>query len=138
MKLVLCAGVLTLGLSHSVLAQQPCACGGTLILKPGVLLSGKTVCAKKGGERWQEYHDPQGKLIDWHHGPKDKSDPSAPVGSWRSDASSITYDYGPNAVYKWSLCRVSANPGQTPTYNFCKSDDSVTGATLLNGQVGCP
>ena len=117
---------LTLGMAQTASAQ--CTCGGTVVAKPGVLLSGKTACAVRGNEQWQEYHAPGGALIDYKGGTPEQ------VGTWSSGTSTVTYNYGPGAVYTWSVCRV----GASGPYNFCNAADTVMGATLKTGQTSCP
>ena len=45
------------------------------------LVIGNTVCAVKGGERWQEQHRGGGQLWDYKMGSSDPVDPTAQVGT---------------------------------------------------------
>ena len=109
-------------------------------------LRGKTVCATRGGEKWQEFHKgPRGvpdNLIDYKKGPSDPVDPSEPVGSWTADGNGhVIYDYGTGGTYKFSIHHSDTVPG---AYDFCTTRShrgatpEVAGAILLQGQVACP
>ena len=124
-------------------AQSNCNQGSSLAGLQA-LLSGKTVCAAVGSERWQEYHQPGGGLVDWKKGPTDPVDPtkqvgtwsvtSVPVGSSSNTRDTVTYNYGTGGSYTYYVCQNAS------TYTFAATAGStvVAGATLLQGQVACP
>lgn len=140
------------------IAHAQCACGGVAQVTNGAgagnqrltdLLVGNTVCATAGSDKWQEFHSgvsgAANNLIDYKLGPTSTKDPTAPVGKWSitgtGTGSIVTYDYGPAAVYSYTVCRGTgseANPG--PPFSFCStgSTRSVTGATMVAGQGACP
>ena len=130
MKASIWVGAIALVWGQAALAQttSPCACGGALVIKPGLLLSAKTACASRGSEQWSEYHEPGGRLLDYKGGTPEV------VGSWTSNDSTVTYDYGTGGTYSWALCKVAT----TSTYNFCQGTNIVSGATLKAGQTSCP
>jgi len=136
MKAAVWVGAVILVLAHSASAQTcPCGGGGALLTKPGVQFSGKTLCAARGSERWQEYHAPAGDLIDYKKGPGDKVDPTTKVGSWSGSATTLTHNYGPGSAYIWSVCKDTASG----PYRFCNGATAVvSNATLVTGQVRCP
>ena len=90
MKAAIWMGAIALMLSQSASAQfaSPCACGGVLVMKPGLTLSGNTICASRGSEQWSEFHEAGGRVLDYKGGTPEV------VGSWTSDDRSVTYDYG--------------------------------------------
>ena len=128
MKALIWMGAIAVVWGQSASAQTSCACGGTLVSKPGLTLSGQTVCASRGSEQWSEYHEAGGRLIDFKGGTPEV------VGSWTSDINSVTYDYGTGGRYTWALCKV----GTAGPYNFCQGTNIVSGATLKPGQTSCP
>jgi hypothetical protein len=134
MRAVVLVGVLALGLATSAFAQCPCSNASTRVTKLSALFSGKTVCASRGDEQWQEYHAAGGALIDYKRGPSDRTDPTTQVGNWSVSGDTLTHNYGPGASYQWAVC------GDTPKgpYRFCDGASSVvSGATLRDGQVAC-
>lgn len=139
LKMTVWVGALALGMAQMASAQGTCPCGGggDLVTKPGVLFSGKTVCAvaSSGSDRWQEYHAPSGDLIDYKLGAGHPVDPTTRVGSWSSSATTLTHIYGPSASYVWSVCKdTTSGP-----YRFCNGSSAVvTNSTLIAGQQACP
>ncbi len=105
-----------------------CACGGVQVSKPGLTLSGKTACAGRGADKWSEFHQADGTLVDYKGGTPET------VGTWSSSNTAVTYNYGSGGTYTWFLCKVAASN----TYNFCQGSNVVSGATLKAGQTSCP
>ena len=130
MKAAIWMGAIALMLSQSASAQfaSPCACGGVLVMKPGLTLSGNTICASRGSEQWSEFHEAGGRVLDYKGGTPEV------VGHWTSNNISVTYDYGTGGRYTWALCRVATGA----PYNFCQGTNVVSGATLKTGQTSCP
>jgi hypothetical protein len=119
-------------------------CGGGTQLKntgsaPNVVanaISGKTVCATSGSQKWQEYHQSGGSLIDWKKGPSDPVDPTKTVGSWSTSgtgaSSLVTYNYGTGGSYSYE---VHLSGG---TYTLCGVGSAPTLDVILRtGQVSC-
>ena len=75
------------------------------------LLSGNTVCATRGGDRWQEEHHGTGaagsELWDYKLGDGDPVDPRKQVGTWVVSGTGantvITYDYGGGTQYIYKV-----------------------------------
>lgn len=128
------SAVLILGQSGSALAD----CAPNTRVNGSALtsaISGKTICAAKGSDRWQEYHNPNQDLVDWKMGPPASGniDPTEKVGTWNIAANTLTHTYGTSSYSyevhlvgtSYSLCGVGGAP------NF----DSIT---IIAGQVPCP
>ncbi|MGC1818828.1 MAG: hypothetical protein WA900_14375 [Casimicrobiaceae bacterium] len=107
----------------------------------GSVLTGNTVCATLGSDKWQEYHQTGGNLYDYKKGPSDPVDPTTQVGTWgisgNGSNSVISYTYG-STTYTYSFCGLPAG-GPYTSYNFQPNTTGslVTGATVHAGQVGC-
>jgi len=99
-------------------------------------LSGYTVCAINGGDKWQEYHAANSDLIDYKMGPGHAVDPSEKVGTWSATTngsnSAVTYNYGSGGVYSY---KVYLNLGQ---YTFCGLSGAPTlDVKLQSGSGAC-
>ena len=106
-------------------------------------LTGKTVCARRAPDQWQEYHAPNLDLVDFHSGLNTGPDPIGKEGVWSTakvgggnTAQYVIHDYGAGGTYTWFFCAVTAQAG---TY-IMRSDTAgdVTAVTIPSGQVGCP
>ncbi len=101
------------------------------------LLNGNTVCAARGGDRWQEEHQAGGALWDYKLGDADPVDPRTQVGTWSvteaGAASVVTYDYGAGS----QSYEVWDDGG---SYSFCQAGVvNLDNATVVPGiNVGCP
>lgn len=128
------------GLSAPAFAQSiSCPSGSPLIAADiTTLLSGKTVCATSGGDRWQEYHAANGALIDYKKGASDPVDPTKTVGSWSANGSAITYNYtdGGSSSYSFAVCAASATSA-SGTFVPLQAGSNIT-FTLIAGQLPCP
>ena len=87
MKTAIWMGLIAaMGLAGQASAQTPatCPCDASKIQRTDVatLVTGKTACATRGSERWQEFHQAGGSLIDYKLGPTSTTDPSEKVGTW--------------------------------------------------------
>lgn len=99
------------------------------------LISGNTVCASRGAEKWQEQHRTGGDLWDFKKGPGDPLDPSKQVGTWSIARNFVTYCYTGGLCYSYSVHGSGAGP-----YSFCYANGTevVSGATFIPGYSGCP
>lgn len=110
------------------------------------IVNGRTVCASRNGQRWQEFHSTGGRVIDYKRGPADPVDPSTDVASWAitgtGTSTFITYDYGTGGQYTYAVFRLGQ--GTAANYYFCgvsgntNNGNNVTNARILTGQVPCP
>lgn len=100
------------------------------------VLAGNTVCASRGNDRWQEFHQAGGALIDYKKGPNDKVDPTKQVGTWtvtgNGAGTQLRYDYGPGANYTYKVHTIVANT----SYSLCSSTEELV-VTLRSGQGPC-
>lgn len=98
--------------------------------------SGNTVCAVRGGDRWQEFHQPGGTLIDWKLGPSHPVDPTDPVGTWSIVGTGINatlvHNYGAGGTYTFAVYN---NGGGS--YSFCSGGTEQL-VTVRAGQGACP
>jgi hypothetical protein len=104
-------------------------------IDPSSVLPGKTVCGLEPGGttyQWQEYHDPNGNLIEYAKGPNHPVDPTHQVGTWYATADNVSYTYG-STTYTFTLH--SAN---NTDYSFCDASGEKATATLEAGQGACP
>ena len=132
------AGLIALG-AVSVSGQAMSACFGTA-LNGGQMRSqivGSTVCAARGSDRWQEFHQSGGSLIDYKMGATDKVDPSKAVGTWSiqnvgGGTTAMRYNYGTGGTYDYVIY-----PNGGTSYSFCRAGVELP-ATVLPGQVKCP
>ncbi|MDP2783358.1 MAG: hypothetical protein Q8O38_02000 [Sulfurimicrobium sp.] len=140
-RLMVTSIVLLAGISGEVMAVD-CSDGTQLkntVSDPNVVantLSGKTVCATNGGDKWQEFHQAGGALIDYKKGPNDLVDKTKQVGTWSTarggSDSLVTYNYGTGGTYSYE---VHLSGG---IYTFCGVSPAPTlDVTLLSGQVSC-
>ncbi|MBV2262299.1 MAG: hypothetical protein KUL79_01920 [Thauera sp.] len=134
-KTSLFAGMLALA-AAALPGQVFAACSGSSMNQTqlGNVFPGKTVCAQRGSERWQEFHGGGGALIDYKMGPGDAVDPSKQVGTWviqgTGSAARMVYDYGSGGRYEY---RVYEDNGR---YSFCNGNE-VHDATVIEGQSRC-
>jgi len=136
MKLGRSAAMLAFGVGLVAQASaQSCPSGAVLVADAQTLLAGKTVCAARAPDTWQEFHQSGGTLIDYKKGPSDPVDPTAPVGSWSASATAgtVTYNYTGDGTYTYSVCSVGG------TYTFVSATaGTISGITLLPSQGPCP
>lgn len=127
-------GVLLLG-GVGLAGQAAAACAGTALDQTQLsnTFSNNTVCAQRGTDRWQEYHQGTGSgaLIDWKKGPSDAVDPSKQVGTWSATSSGLAYNYGSGGNYTYQV--FDNNNG---TYSFCSGAEMVV--RVRSGQGACP
>ena len=149
MKTAIWVGLIaTLGLAGQASAQLPalCPCDASKIQRTDVaaLVRGNTACAVRGSERWQEFHQPGGNLIDYKLGPTSTTDPSEKVGTWLAGFASrltpqpnVTYNYGSGSTYAYAVC--AANAAATGPFLFCNvsTREKFDPVTLKAGQVPC-
>ena len=125
-------GVLLLG-GLGLAGQAAAVCSGSALdqTQLSTAFSGKTVCAQRAGDRWQEYHQVGGALIDWKMGPGHAVDPSKQVGTWSAMSSGLAYNYGSGGNYTYQV--FDNNNG---TYSFCNGAEMLV--TVRSGQGACP
>lgn len=134
-RLMITSMVLLAGVSGEVMAID-CNGGQLKNEEVSIAISGKTVCATLGSQKWQEYHTSGGSLIDYKKGPTHPVDPSKQVGTWGTGGtggnSLVTYNYGTGGTYSY---KIHFNGGN---YTFCGVSGAPTlDVTLLSGQVSC-
>ena len=149
MKTAIWMGLIAaMGLAGQATAQTPatCPCDASKIQRTDVatLVTGKTACATRGSERWQEFHQVGGSLIDYKLGPTSTTDPSEKVGTWVAGAASrtnsqqtVTYNYGLGGTYAYAVC--AANTTTTGPFLFCNAStqEKFDPVDLKPGQVPC-
>ena len=103
------------------------------------LLSGNTVCASRGGDRWQEEHHADSTLWDYKMGDGHAVDPRKQVGSWTATGvgvdTRVVYSYTGGGTYSYS---VWDNGGGS--YSFCDAGAvnlDFTTATTVTGASAC-
>jgi len=128
--------VLFAGFSGGVIAAPNCATpnrvnGGPLT----TLISGNTVCATQGTDKWQEQHRSGAQLWDYKKGSSDPVDPSKQVGTWVIASNNVTYSYTGGPSYTYTV----HDEGGGASYSFCSNGSVVVGgATFKPGNSSCP
>lgn len=118
---------------------QSCPAGTTRVNQVIQLVGGNTMCASRGSDSWQEYHQGTGNsgdLIDYKLGPGHRIDPTKKVGTWSAlngANSSVTHTYG-STSYTWLVCDAG---GGSYTLVSTGNAGTVTGVTMRTGQVPC-
>ena len=149
MKTAIWMGLIAaMGLAGQATAQTPatCPCDASKIQRTDVatLVTGNTACATRGSERWQEFHQAGGSLIDYKLGPTSTTDPSEKVGTWLAGVASrtnpqptVTYNYGSGGTYAYAVC--AANATTTGPFLFCNAStqEKFDPVSLKPGQVPC-
>lgn len=101
-----------------------------------IVLEGNTMCASRGNDSWQEYHQAGGGLIDYKKGPSDKIDPTKQVGTWsvsgNGAGTQVRYDYGIGRNYNYKVHTIVAGS----SYSMCSGSAEVV-VTLRPGQGPC-
>lgn len=129
------------------LAQASCPAGTIPFAATGqtvtLALTGNTMCAVRGSDRWQELHRADFALIDYKRGPGHPVDPTEQVGTWTSNdaASTVTHNYGTGGVFTWLVCRPAGPPaGVSPmTLVSTGAAGTVTNVGLQRGGPSpCP
>lgn len=130
---------------------QTCSCNNTLSRVQGdatlsALLTGRTVCATLGGDRWQERHAAGGALVDYKRGPGHAVDPTKQVGTWAASGSGantvVTYSYAGGSSYAFTVCTNGSAPvagAAVSPVAFC-GPSNIANASLTAvsaGDVGC-
>lgn len=99
------------------------------------VLQGNTVCATRGADSWQEYHQAGGALIDYKKGPDDRVDPTKQVGTWQvtgnGNGTQVRYDYGRGQNYNYKVHAIAGN-----TYSMCSGAEDLV-VSLRPGQGPC-
>lgn len=107
------------------------------------LVGGKTLCATKDSERWQEFHSGTtgGSLIDYKKGPSDPVDPTSTVGSWSTGNAGnghtddrLIHTYG-GTSYSWQVWDNCGGAYSLKGPNVGSTDYIFT---IQGGQTPCP
>ena len=138
-RILVALGMVASMTAGEVLAQA-CPTGTTRVSALTALIGNNTLCATRGADRWQEYHqgNTSGPLIDWKQGSPHPVDPTATVGTFtlsNGSSSTLTHTYG-GVSYTWLVCRVDVMP---TVYTLIASGagGTITGATVRTNQVAC-
>jgi hypothetical protein len=97
------------------------------------------ICAARGGDRWQEWHEAGGALWDWKRGPGHAVDPRDQVGNWSAANganATVTHTYG-GTSFVWAICRTNAAAPFDYTM-VSPTGGTVTGVRILTGSGACP
>lgn len=137
MKRLLVPAVLSLALMPAIAGA---ACTSTSQVTGSAtlttLLGGKTICASRGADRWQEYHQAGGALIDYKKGPTDPVDPTKQVGTWtvtgNGSGTQLRYDYGRGQNYTYKVHTIV----QDASYSLCSGTEDLV-VTIRPGQGPC-
>jgi hypothetical protein len=126
--------VLLAGISGEAMAA--CASPATQVTGAALtnLISGNTVCAVQGSDKWQEQHRAGAQLWDYKKGPSDPVDPTKQVGTWSIAGDTVTYAYTGGPSYTYSVYDDGG------TYSFCTAPGGsivVSGATFTSSP-SCP
>lgn len=131
------AGAVVLGCA-CLSGQAIAACSGASLNQTqlGNLLTGNTVCASRGSDRWQTLHQSGFDLIDFKLGPNHAVDPSKKVGTWSIGGSgsnrTIIYNYGSGGSFAYT---VRSNGGNS--YSYCVGTAELV-VTVKTGGGSCP
>lgn len=137
MKLLPVAAVLSLALMPEF-ASAACTSSSQVTGSATLttLLAGKTICASRGGDRWQEYHQAGGALIDYKKGPTDPVDPTKQVGTWtvtgNGSGTQVRYNYGQGASYTYKVHTIV----QDASYSLCSGTEDLV-VSMRQGQGPC-
>lgn len=122
-------------------AQQCGSAANRLNQSELAILPGKTVCATFGANQWQEYHNPNGDLVDFKRGANHPVDPTTKVGTWAitgtGNSAQVQHTYG-GVPYSFAIygTKTGGNFDLNMPFDFCGSSN-VTNASIKTGQVSC-
>lgn len=141
LTIIACAAVFAFS-TEGVMAACSASSGAKQVNKDSeltALLSGNTVCAVRGKDRWQEEHHAGGVLKDYKKGPTDKVDPTKTLGAWAVSGGGtntiVTYTYTGGGSYSFTVW----DNGGGSSYSFCKGNTPDLDFTLKPGTgSGCP
>lgn len=143
MKITSTLAILSLaGFMGQATAQSSCPAGTARVNNVQSLAGGKTLCAVRNADKWQEFHQGgpnSGNLFDYKRGPTDPVDPTSKVGTWTAANganSLLTHSYTGGSSYSWLVCQVGAS--STYTLVSTAAAGTINGATFAAGQVACP
>ena len=137
MKRILLTSIVALaGFTGAAVAQTSGCAQNTRVTGSALttLVSGNTVCATRGADRWQEQHRVGGQLWDFKKGPSDPVDPTSQVGTWAIASNNVIYSYTGGPSFTYSI------HGSGP-YSFCTAPNGtavVSGAIFRPGSSSCP
>ena len=133
-----CTALLVVGAASSGTVQAQTCPSGTTQVNNVSLISGRTMCAARSGERWQEWHAPGGQLWDYKRGPNSPTDPTEVVGSWTAvDGANglLTHTYG-STSYSFRVCR--SGPVGSNTFTLVSNTAGTITGVALTGVNGAP
>ena len=131
-RLLLTSIVALAGFTGVAVAQTGCEARRVTGNALDTLVSGNTVCATRGADRWQEQHRAGGQLWDFKKGPSDPVDPTSQVGTWAIVSNDVIHSYTGGPSFTYSI------HGSGP-YSFCANGTAVvSGATFQRGSGNCP
>lgn len=138
---VLAMSVAAAMLSSAAMAQLACPANTIRVQTLSTVVSGKTMCAASGGDRWQEWHNGTGAgpLVDYKQGPGHAVDPTGPVGTWVAvdgPNSLLMHTYSGAGTFAWIVCANSTNTLYTLVSD--SGAPTITGVTLRPGLIACP
>lgn len=134
MKLAMISSALVV-LTYAGSAAAAVTCGGTPVTGTALssLITGNTVCASRGGDRWQEEHHVGGVLKDFKKGPSDPMDPTKTIGIWNISSDSVVYNYSGGQTYSFTVHHIVDT-----TFGFCKAGvDEMEFEVIAGTGVGC-
>lgn len=135
-NMTMLGGVLFVVVTGEVFAS--CEEDTRIDLSTNNVLRNNTVCAEKpSGDKWQEFHKPNGDLIDYKEGPGDPVDPTTKVGTWevpKPGRGEVCYHYGTDFNYCYWVHDIGSG-----AYEFCFAPSNVLDvtATIVPGDGGC-
>ena len=107
-------------------------------------ISGNTICAARGSDRWQEQHRAGNQLWDYKQGSPHPTDPTTQVGTWSASNGSnvtVTHTYSVSGSYTWAVCR-NTTAGEASTYTLVSTSGNggapIGNVRILTGSVACP
>lgn len=121
------------------MAQSPCGIDQRLAEDAlSSTFSGNTLCAQRGGDKWQEQHRSGGQLWDYKLG-SNPMDPTKQVGTWSivgtGSNATLRHTYG-GTSYDWAVC----GPGGVNSgYTLISTGGAgnITGAEVKGGETSC-
>jgi len=132
MKRIIVFGIFLISTAGEVAAD----CSSRPVSPLQRFLINRTACATKdNGDKWQEFHQAGGALIDYKRGPNDPVDPTKQVGTWLVGPSSrVCYDYGSGGKYCYTVHSIG-----NAKYEFCPEGQTTPDVVVnfVGGNVGC-
>lgn len=130
---------MVLALAAAGAAAQNCSCQSAASRMNQTALSqaltGRTACAVFSTDRWQEYHNAGGSLLELGNTVGGET-----VGSWSIVGTGanamVRYTYTGGASYDYQVCEEGSGAVESRTYHFCGARN-ITNARLVAGTGAC-